>query len=159
MESPCGCPKLNEADWQRQKHVWGRRAFYRTRHWLLFHVPLGIAGAIRKGMEGAKAKGYTLEAPYMMLDDETGPFTADMLIALKETPENDPNVVIWEGATLYSSYYHGPFRDMKRQVQGLIQFAEGQEKRMPERIYSWVTNCPRCWKEQGGPTTVLFARV
>jgi hypothetical protein len=32
-------------------------------------MPLGIPGAIRIG-EGAKAKGYTVEAPYMMLDDE-----------------------------------------------------------------------------------------
>ena len=122
-------------------------------------MPLGIAGAIQRGMDGAMAKGYTVEPPYMMLDDETGPFTADMLIALKETPENDPNVVNWEGATLYSTYYHGPFRDMKQQVQGLVQFVESQEKLMPKRIYTWVTNCPRCWKEQGGPTTVLFARV
>jgi hypothetical protein len=150
---------LNEAEWQLQKHAWGRRSFYRTTHWLLFHMPIGIAGAIRKGMDGAKAKGYTVEAPYMMLDDETGPFSADMLIALKETPENDPNVITWEGATLYSSYYHGPFRGLKQQVEDLTRFVENEEKRKPEKIYTWVTNCPRCWKEQGGPTTVLFARI
>ena len=67
MESPCGCPQLNEAEWQLQKHVWGRRAFYRTSHGLLFHRPIGIAGAIRKGMDSIKAKGYTVEAPYINL--------------------------------------------------------------------------------------------
>ena len=56
-------------------------------------MPIGIAGAIRKGMDAIKAKGYTIEEPCMMLDDETGLFSADMLIALKETPENDPNLV------------------------------------------------------------------
>jgi hypothetical protein len=96
------------AEWQLQKHVWGRRAFYRTCRRLLFHIPIGTARAIRKGMDGIKAKGYTVEVPYVMLQDETGPFSADMLIALKETPENGPNVVIWEGATLCSRY-HGPF--------------------------------------------------
>jgi len=122
-------------------------------------MPLGIAGAIRKGMDGAKAKGYTFEPHYMMLDDETGPLSADMLIALNETPENDPNVVVWDGATMYSSYYHGSFRGIKEQVQNLVRYVENAEKRKPKKIYTWVTNCPRCWKEQGGPTTILFARV
>jgi hypothetical protein len=150
---------LKEADWQMRKHTWGRRAFYRTSHSLLFHIPIGIAGAIRRGMNAAKAKGYTVEPPHMMLDDETGRFSADMLIALKETPEKDPNVVTWEGATLYSRYYHGPFRGLKHEVQELGRFVETEEQRKPRKIYTWVTNCPRCWKEQGGPTTVLFAQV
>jgi hypothetical protein len=150
---------LNEADWQLQKHAWGKRAFYRTRHGLLFHMPIGIAGAIRKGMDGIKAKGYTVEPPYMMLDDETGLFSADMLIALKETPEGDPNVVTWAPKTLYSRFYHGPFRNMKREVHELIRFVERQENRKPAKLYTWVTNCPRCWKEHGGPTTVLFAAL
>jgi len=159
MERTCNCPRLNEADWQHRKHNWGRRAFYRTSHLLLFHMPIGIDRAIRKGMDAVKAKGYAIDPPYMMLDDETGPFSADMLIALKDAPQNDPNVVIWEGATLYSSYYHGPFSGMKQQVQDLVHFVENQEKGRSERIYTWVTNCPRCWKEQGGPTTVLLARI
>jgi hypothetical protein len=159
MEPACGCPRLNEADWQARKHVWGPRAFYRTRHGLLFHMPIGIAGAIRKGMDAIKAKGYTIEESCMMLDDETGLFSADMLIALKETPDGDPNVVVWEGATMYSRYYHGPFRGLKREVEELIRFFESQEKRKPAKIYSWVADCPRCWPERGGPTTVLFARV
>jgi hypothetical protein len=48
---------------------------------------------------------------------------------------------------------------MKREVEELIRFVRSEEKREPERIYTWVTNCPRCWKEQGGPATVLFARI
>lgn len=159
MEPSCGCPKVNEAEWQLQKHVWGRRAFYRTRHGLLFHVPIGIGRAISKGMDGIKAKGYTVDPQCLMLDEETGPFSADMLIALKETPENDPSVVVWDNATLYSSYYHGPFSGMKRQVRNLVEFVENREKHKPEKIYTWVTNCPRCWKQHGGPTTVLFAEV
>lgn len=159
MEPACGCPQLVEAEWQLRKHVWQRRAFYRTRHGLLFHMPVGIAGAIKKGMAAIKDKGYTVEPPYMMLDEETGLFSANMMIALKEIPENDPNVVVWDSATVYSRYYHGPFRGLKREVEELIRFFETQQKRQPAKIYTWVADCPRCWTERGGPTTVLFARV
>jgi hypothetical protein len=157
MESSCQCPRLNEAEWQHRKHTWERRAFYRTSHGLFLHMPIGIGGAIRRGMDAIKAKGYTVEPPYMMLEDETGLFSADILIALKEMPENDPNVVVWPPATLYSLYYHGEFRGLSQQVRALREFFESEEKRKPRKIYTWTADCPKCWKERGGPTTVLFA--
>jgi hypothetical protein len=157
MEPTCQCPQLSEPEWQHQKHVWGRRAFYRTRHGLFFHMPIGIGSAIRRGMDAIKTKGYTVEPPYMMLDDETGPFSADMLIALREIPENDPNVVVWDPATMYSIFHHGEFRGIKQKVRDLVHFFESAEKHKPRKIYMWVANCPKCWKAQGGPTTVLFA--
>ena len=40
-------------------------------------------------MDAVKAKGYTIEESCMMLDDETGLFSADMLIALQ------PRAVPW----------------------------------------------------------------
>jgi hypothetical protein len=72
----------------------------------------------------------------MMLYDETGLFSA-----------------------VYSRYYHGPFRCWKREVEALVHFFESQEKRQPAKIYTCVADCPRCWTERAGPTTVLFARV
>jgi hypothetical protein len=48
---------------------------------------------------------------------------------------------------------------MKQQVQDLIRFLENKENGRPERIYTWVTNGARCCKQQGGLTTVLFART
>lgn len=62
MEQSCECPKLNEADWQRRKHNWGRRAFYRTSHRLLFHVPIGISGAIRKGIDNLPSRSPSARA-------------------------------------------------------------------------------------------------
>lgn len=131
--------------------------FYRVRHGEFLHEPTGIGAAIRRGMDASKAKGYTVKPPYLMLEEETGPFSANVLIAVKEIPENDPNVVVWTPNTLYSIYYQGVFRGTRQQVRNLIEFFESMEKPRPKKIYTWVTNCPKCWKEQGGPTTVLFA--
>jgi hypothetical protein len=153
------CPVLDAADWDLKKHVWEQRAFYRTKHFLFCHIPIGIGGAIKKGFERSKRNGYTISPPYMMLDVETGLFTAEMLIAIEEIPKNDPDVVVWEPTTLYSKLYHGPFKNLGREVKLLNDFVEKNESKQPEKLYSWVSNCPKCWKTQGGPTTVLFARI
>ncbi len=155
----CGCITLERSEWHLKKQEWPRRAFYRSSHGLFFHIPIGIARAIQRAVEGIKAKGYTFSSPYMMLDDETGFFSADMLLAIDEIPAGDPNIVVWEPSTLYSRYYHGPFSGMAREVRALRDFVEDTDKRKPARIYTWVTNCPKCWKAQGGPTTVLFAKL
>ena len=159
MENDCCCPILDKNDWDLKKHDWDKRAFYKTKHFLFFHMPIGIGKAIKKGMDGIKEKGYTVKPPYMMLDDETGFFSANMLIAIEEIPKNDPDVEVWGFTTTYSKYYHGPFKGLKKEIIELIDFVENKEKKKPVRIYSWVTNCPKCWEKQGGPTTIMFARV
>ena len=159
MENDCGCPTLNKEDWDLKKHNWDKRAFYKTKHFLLFHVPLNIGKAIRKGTTEIKEIGYTLKQPYMMLDEETGFFSANILIAIEEIPKDDPNVEIWEPATLYSKYYHGPFKGLKKEIVELMDFVEKKEKEKPVKLYTWVTNCPECWEKQGGPTTIIFAKI
>jgi hypothetical protein len=159
MPNDCNCPVVNKEEWDLKKHNWGKKAFYRTKHFLCFHIPIGIGGAISRGFEKIKEKGYTVNSPYMMLDDETGFFTANMLIAIEEIPENDPDIVIWDSASLYSKYYHGPFKGLSEEIGKLIEFVDSKEKKKPAKIYTWVTNCPKCWKQHGGPTTVIFARI
>ncbi len=61
--------------------------------------------------------------------------------------------------TTYSKYYHDPFKGLKKKIIELIDFVENKEQKKPVRIYFWVTNCPKCWKKQGGSTTIMFARV
>jgi hypothetical protein len=157
MNSDCGCPQLKQEDWHHRKHDWGRRAFYRSSHYILLHTPIGIKAAIRKAVAGIEAAGYTMDSSFMMLDDETGPFTADMLVAIKELPSYDRNVVIWDPTTLYTGFFHGPVSGIRRQVGELERYVESQVQRKPTRVYTWVSNCPRCWELQGGATTILLA--
>lgn len=159
MENDCCCPKLNKEDWDLKKHSWDTRAFYKTKHMIFFHMPIGIGKAINKGMNEIKEKGYTFKPPYMMLDDETGVFSANMLIAIEEMPKGDPNIEVWEPATLYSKYYQGQFKGLPKEIHELVNFFENNEKKKPAKIYTWVANCPKCWEKQGGPTTVIFAKV
>lgn len=159
MASDCCCPVLPEDDWDFKKHEWSKRAFYRTKHAVILHMPIGIAKAIQKGMDGIKSKSYTYSEPYLMLDDETGAFSADMLMSIDELPHDDPNVVTWGPSTLYSKYYHGEFKGLKQQIDELVAYVTKAEGKAPVKIYTWVVNCPECWKKQGGPTTIIFARV
>lgn len=159
MKSDCGCPKLDKENWDLKKHSWKRRAFYRTKHGLFFHTPIGVGKAIKKGMAGIEERKYTFKFPYMMLDEETGFFSANMLFAIEEIPKDDPNVVIWEPETLHSKYYHGPFKGLKKEIFELIDYVKTKERQEPTKIYAWVTNCPKCWEKEGGPTTIIFARI
>jgi len=159
MEKECGCPKLDKKDWELEKHTWKRRTFYSTKHGLFFHVSIGIRKAIKKGMEEIKEKEYSFRSPYMMLEEEIGFLSANMLFAIEEIPKDDPNVVIWQPATLYSKYYQGPFKGLKEKIFELADYVKTKEKKEPTQIYTWITNCPRCWKEEGSPTTIIFARI
>lgn len=67
--------------------------------------------------------------------------------------------MVWEAATLYSKYYRGPFKGLKQEISELIAYIQTKEKKEPTRVYTWETNCPKCWEREGGPTTVIFARV
>jgi hypothetical protein len=156
---PCNCPVLNKEDWELKRHDWPKRAFYRTSHGQFLHMPIGIGGAIQKGMAGVKAKNYIFNEPYIILDEETGTFSADTLIAIEGLPTNDASVVTWEPTTVYSKYHHGSFKDLKKSIDELNAFVEKNAGKKPSKIYTWTSNCPTCWKSQGGPTVVLFARV
>lgn len=74
MERDCGYPKLDRKDRDLGKHNWKRRAFYRTKHGLFFHMPIAIGRAIQKGIDAIKGRKYTFSSPYMMLDEETAFF-------------------------------------------------------------------------------------
>jgi hypothetical protein len=155
----CNCPTLNKEDWDLKRHDWPKRSFYRTSHGVFFHMPVGIGKAIKKGMDALKAKNYLFKEPYIILDDENGPFSADTLIAIEGMTANDPNVVTWEPVTLYSKYHHGEFKDLKKSIDELTSFVEKSADKKPSKIYTWTSNCPACWKQQGGPIVVLFAKV
>lgn len=157
-EPDCLCPQLERGDWDLKKHEWGRRAFYRKKHHQFMHMPIGISGAIENGMREIEEKGYTVKPPYMMLDDETGFFTAEILIAIEEIPEDDPDVIVWEPSVMYSKFHHGPFRDLKQSIIALNGFVSESEGSKPSRIYMWTSNCPKCWERDGAPTVVLLAK-
>ena len=157
-ERECNCPRLERADWELKKHKWNRRAFYRKKHGQVLHMPIGIASAIQKGMQEIKEKGYTITPPYIMLEDETGLFSAEILIAIEEFPEHDESVIVWEPVELYSKFHHGPFRGLKQSISDLNGFVKETEGHSPSRFYTWTSNCPKCWERDGGPTVVVFAR-
>lgn len=159
MEDDCGCPRLNEADWDYVKHSWPKRAFLWKKHYLFLHVPVGIGGAMKEAMKSVKEKNYTFKPPYMILGEETGFFTGRILAAIDELPKDDPEVAVWGPCTLYSKFYRGPFKGLKKEIFELIGFVEKKEGKKPAKLYTWVANCPKCWKKDGSPTTVIFAKI
>ena len=157
MATDCGCPELNPKDWDLKRHDWQERAFYVTKHRQVFHMPLGIERAIATGMDAVKKKRYRPAEPFLMLDAETGLFSAKMMLALAEAPTGDPEIEVIRNATLYSKYFRGEFRDLGQAVRQLVEYVRSQQQ-TPKQLYSWYATCPRCW-ETRGKETVLFAQV
>ncbi len=157
MIKPCGCPILDPNDWELKKHVWQEKAFYVARHKVACHVPIGIEKAYAEAMDGIKAKGYKLPDPCIMVDTETGMFSAKVMIELAQVPSADSHVEVLRDATVLSKYFNGEFKDMAKPVKELVAFAKAQ-KGEPKQIYCWYATCPKCWDE-GGKVTVIFAEV
>lgn len=154
----CGCLEFKKEEWDLKTFNWPRKAFYKVPHGQFFHSPIGIGRAINKGMRELKKKGYTFSAPYIMLEEELGIFSGQTLIGIDEFPENDPNVVIWEPTKVYTKYYKGDFRFLGDDVQKLGTFYLENEGKEAEQIYTWTTNCPKCWKIGGGPVVIIVAK-
>jgi len=153
-----GCPDIRKKNWELKKHTWKKKGFYVKKHGVLFHTPIGIGKAIQQGFEEAKGRGYKMKNPYMMLDEETGLFSARMLLNIEGYKEDDPDVEVWKDAVLYSKYYKGEFKGLGMVIHEFMDYVKDKDEEI-KSMYTWTTNCPECWKEQGGPTVVIFARV
>jgi hypothetical protein len=157
MATDCGCPDLDPKDWDLKRHDWQERAFYVTKHRQVLHMPLGIERAIATGMDAIRRKGYRLADPFLMLDAETGLFSAKMMLALGDVPTGDPEVEVIRNATLYSKYFRGEFKDLGQALKLLLEHVRAQQL-APKQLYSWYATCPKCWATKG-KETVLFAQV
>jgi effector-binding domain-containing protein len=153
------CPKIKKKDWDFKKHDWKNTAFYTKGFFQIFHMPLNIGSAISKGFKELENKGYKMKSPYIILQEETGFLKGRVLFKLDKKPkEKDSNLIVLKKATLYSKYYKGEFRGLSKAFKELMKFLE-KKKLEPKQFFTWTVDCPECWKERGGPTNVIFARV
>jgi len=109
-------------------------------------------------VEQWQEKGYVIPPSHIILCEATGFLTAQLLMSIDRIPQNDPNVVVWEPSVMYTEYYQGPFWGIKSQVDPLVDYVNNQKQKVA-KLYTWVTNCPRCREKQGGPKTIILARV
>jgi hypothetical protein len=154
-----GCPTLDKKDWELKKHIWKNKAFYVTKFFVFLHMPIGISAAIQKGWNELNKKGYKVSSPFIMLQEETSPFTARMLIMLDKVPKKkDSNIEIWRNVTLYSKFYKGGFKGLGSAVTELMDYVAKKIKKQFKCIYTWTANCPECWKTEQ-PVNVIFASI
>lgn len=153
-----GCTHIKKKDWDFKLHKWKKKQFYISPFFVFLHVPINIGGAIQKGWDAVQEKGYKVESPFIMLQEETGPFTANILINIKGAPKNADRVETWTNAKLYSKYYKGEFKGVSTAFKELGEYVEKKGEKV-KNWYLWTVDCPECWKERGGPTNVIFARV
>jgi hypothetical protein len=158
-EEQC-CPVINDSEWNFKEHVWKDKPFLVRKHAQVFHFPLVDFGKlIPSALEEIKKKGYETDEPILMLDRETGFLGAEMLFGLKEGGKAEGGDIKKISGTFISKAFTGEYKDMSKWIKELSDYMKEKKGKLPVDYYHWYVNCPKCWKKQGGPKTVIFAKV
>ncbi len=148
--APCGCPEIDEAEWELQEHDWAGRTFYAVPTPMVLHIPVGMAKSIQQMMAEVKAKGYRLaEPPRILVRD--GLFRGEVMVEIEPPTVPDPRVKTFPAGRLLSIVHPGPW---KRLGTGLADL-EKHTKQKPRTVYFWYVACPECRKARGERTVIL----
>ncbi len=155
MESEC-CPDIPKEKWEEKTVTWRNKPFYKFKVRSLFHFPIRFESSLRSAGKDIKSKGMEFARPVMVIERGSNTFSQEMLMSLDKIYP-DPNVVTLTG-TFMSKMFVGPYKDMKDYIKEMNSFVEEKGLHAKELLF-WYTNCPECAKKQGGPKTVILAKV
>ncbi|MCL4535815.1 MAG: hypothetical protein M1370_11735 [Bacteroidetes bacterium] len=147
----CGCPDIDDDEWQLKEHNWQGKAFYVVPTMTLLHIPVGMANSIQQMMREVKEKGYRLVEPARILSRD-GLFRADVMVEIEPPSQPDPRVKTFGGGRLLSIVHPGPWKRLGTGAAELMR----QTRQKPRAMYFWYVACPECRKIRG-EKTVIFA--
>lgn len=145
-ETGC-CAVPNTADWDETVLTFENKRFIRMHTNSLFYVPLNMAKVMRSIQKTAYDAGAAMPPKdVMILSRDLSPWKAEQLYAVtKEIPGAD-NVVLL--GTYFSKVFEGPYKNIGRWSQELIDYAEDLRK-TAKKTYFFYTTCPKCSKHYG----------
>lgn len=147
----CGCPDINEEEWQMKEHNWEGRTFYVVPTLTILHIPVGIAKSIQQMMREIKEKGYRIVEPARILSRD-GLFRGDVMVEIEPPSQRDPRVKTFGAGRVLSVVHPGPWKRLSAAAAELMR----QTKQKPTAMYFWYVSCPECRKTRG-EQTVVFA--
>ncbi|MBN1160213.1 MAG: hypothetical protein JXA43_03210 [Candidatus Diapherotrites archaeon] len=157
MEEEC-CPNIDLKKWNNKEIEWKNKVFYSRPLYLFLHIPLNMESAITKGYAALTAKGYKMEEPAMILEKENGLFTGEVLFNIKKGKNLDRKVKTISGKFLAKAI-KGEYKDAGKVVRQVIDAVNKRRGNLPDEVYCWFANCPKCAKKQGGVKIIAFARL
>jgi hypothetical protein len=155
-QKKCGCPVINDADYEGKVFNWEGRAFFVSQVRYFFGVPIGVEEKMAEAARIIEQKEFILEEPPMILARE-GRFDGAIYVAIMPPEEQHPSVVVAPpcavAATVVTRKEAKVVADIKAFKKRLV--AQGKNVR---NVYLWHVSCPQCVKTDGYKT-VLFAEL
>ncbi len=145
----CGCPTINEAEWDKQKKTIDK-AFYKTWSPRLMYYPFSFAIDITRAKGGAKSANYTVPENGMILDTG-GMFWSTVMVEVTGENAEDKNVVSLKGKEVYTKVSKRPWNEIRTDIED-IKKELGAE---PKELYLWYTACPKCMDKKEVKTVLI----
>jgi hypothetical protein len=156
--SACGCPILEDEEWDLAEQEWDNTIFYTKAIPMFFHVPLGRDRREAKARAELVESGLSEASPGLTLLKD-GLFRGKIMIALSGNAElTDKNLTSLAGRTVISKIATGGRREVSAAVSSLLSYVRTKAGTHPDAVYFWRTDCTRC-AEPGGRRTVVLAAL
>ncbi len=153
----CLCPKLTFEAWEGREVSFDKRPFLTRRIPLFFRVPVGLGDEIRAVQAKARALKLDPAMSPMLFQRDRGIFRGELLWAI------DGEVRLPEIALVSGKYraaiHRGSYTQLGRAARKHVRRLRDELGIKPHEVFFWYANCPQCWDEQGGPVTIILARI
>lgn len=149
----CGCPEIQDEEWDLAEHEWGKKYFMSQRVWMFFHLPVGLTGRIKKTIQKVRDNDLEMTVPRrIMLED--GLFSGRVLVEVKPQESQAPGIVVFEPATMIGKVFIGE-KGLNKGVAELLSYIRSKFDKHPSSVFFWYITCEECGKDQKNKTVIL----
>lgn len=149
------CPRFQPEPWDDKEVEFQGRRFLRDWVWAFLHIPLNFGGIMARNMKRIQAAGAVSEEN-ILLCDESSPWRTQINIAVSKDVPGAEMVQI--PGRFLTKVFEGPYRNAPQWIKAMHSHVASKGK-VPRRMYSFYTTCPRCAKAYGKNYVVLLAEV
>ena len=154
-ETGC-CPLFDPTDWDGAEIVFDERPFVRATTVNLMHIPLNMAGMIKKTHQKILDADAAPTDEYLILSTDPSPWRGEHYFAVtKDVPGAD--MVTLSGRYL-TKVFEGPYQNAGKWAAEFEQYIASQGQTL-RRLYFFYTTCPRCAKHYGKNYVIAFGEV
>ena len=149
------CPPFDPQPWDEKQITWDEKRFVKDRVRSFLHIPLNFGSVMVRNMTAIEAADAVPEE-MIVLSDENSLWGADVYIAVSKDVPGATMATI--SGTFLSKVFEGPYRDMRKWIDQMKGFVEGEGKEL-KQLYFYYTTCPKCAKKYGKNYVAILAQV
>ena len=158
-DNPTGCcPRFDPDGWDNQELHFKDKPFVRAKTRSLFHIPINMSAVYKKTSDAIEdAQAYDFDGQQVLiLSRDLSPWAAEHLFAVTHAVPGTQTTHLT--GDFRTKVFEGPYKDAPKwqtQMEAELQ-AHGEHA---DRIYFFMTTCPKCAKTYGKNYVVGVAEI